>query len=146
MNNQATKSVGSASGTSPSQARTLDLLSKWTRFRPSLCKGCWAGCCRLPVEITIRDLIRMGLANEDDATSSLKKLAKRLESLGIIKSFRSSSGLFTLAQKPQGGCIYLDPQNMCKIYEKRPEVCRRFPEIGPKPGYCPALHSQRPPL
>lgn len=126
-----------------SHAQTLELLSRWTRFRPSLCQGCWAGCCRLPVEVSIEDLIQMGLATIDEGAGSLKKLAKRLESQRIIKSFRASTGLFTLEQRPQGGCIFLDGNNLCKVYEVRPKVCREFPKIGPRPGYCPAAHPKR---
>lgn len=124
----------------PAQTKTLELLSRWTPFRPSLCKGCWAGCCHLPVEVSIEDLILMGIASEDDGSGSLKKLAKKLESQGIVKSFRSSTQLFTLQQRQDGGCRFLDHRNLCKIYATRPQVCRQFPSIGPRPGFCPAHH------
>jgi uncharacterized protein len=35
-------------------------------------------------------------------------------------------------------CIYLGADRRCTVYEKRPEVCRQFPRIGPRPGWCPA--------
>jgi len=119
--------------------RDLDKLSNWTRFRPSLCRGCWAGCCRLPVEVTAADLIRLGLLSEDEASGSLKKAARRLISAGKVRYFRVSTGIFTLTQTPGGDCIYLGTQDrLCTVYERRPQVCRRFPEIGPRPGHCPA--------
>jgi Fe-S-cluster containining protein len=118
----------------------LDRLSNWSRFRPSLCKGCWAGCCRLPVEAGAADLVRLGLLEEDEATGSLKKAARRLLAAGKIKQFRASTGIFTLSQTPDGDCIFLGAKDrMCTVYDKRPSVCRRFPEeIGPRPGFCPA--------
>jgi uncharacterized protein len=116
----------------------VDRPSEWLRFKPSMCNGCWAGCCTMPVEITIADLVRMGLAHEDDLRSSLKKLAKQLMNEGIIKSFRAATGLFMLEQKNNRDCIYLGADRLCTIYEKRPETCRKFPSMGPRPGFCPA--------
>lgn len=123
--------------------RNFDQLSQWTKFRPSLCKGCYAACCRLPVEATVADLVRLGLAGEDEAQGSLKKLARRLESQGVVRFFRASTGLFTLAQTVAGDCIYLGLDRQCKVYDRRPDVCRRFPDVGPRPGYCPAYHPRR---
>ena len=122
----------------------LDKLSNWTRFRPSLCKGCWAGCCRLPVEATADDLVRLGLLSPDEATGSLKKVARRLMSDGVVHQFRASTGLFTLAQTPDGDCRFLGKEDrLCTVYERRPGVCRRFPEVGPRPGHCPARQLRR---
>lgn len=115
----------------------LDRLSNWTRYRPTLCNGCWATCCRLPVEATASDLVRLGLISEDESQGSLKKAARRLESEGYVRQFRASSGIFTLAQSPAGDCIFLGKDRLCTRYETRPNVCRKFPEIGPKPGFCP---------
>jgi len=111
--------------------------STWVPFKPSLCEGCFAGCCTLPVEVNAADLLRMGLANEDETRGSLKKLARRLASEGRIVSFRARSGLFILTQKPNGDCVYLDANRKCQIYAKRPDTCRNFPTIGPRSGYCP---------
>ena len=122
----------------------LDKLSNWTRFRPSLCRGCWAGCCRLPVEATADDLVRLGLLSADEAQGSLKKAARRLMAAGVVHQFRASTGLFTLAQTPDGDCIYLGKDDrLCTVYERRPSVCRRFPEVGPRPGHCPARQVRR---
>src|SRR4051812_12082488 len=118
-------------------------LSTWTPYRPSACGSCLAGCCRLPVEATAKDLVRLGLLTADEAGGSLKKVARRLTSQGIVHSFRATTGLFTLAQTPGGDCIYLGPvDRRCTRYDQRPDVCRRFPEVGPRPGYCP--HATKP--
>ena len=113
-------------------------ISTWKKYRPGLCHGCWAGCCTLPVEVTTSDLVRMELAGPDEVQGSLKKLARRLMQEGWVKSFRARSGLFTLQQRVGDECVFLDEQRRCTIYDKRPDVCRRFPDIGPKPGFCPA--------
>jgi len=116
----------------------LDKLSRWTRFKPSLCRGCWAGCCRLPVEATIDDLVRLGLVGPDEAVGSLKKVARRLIANGKVHQYRAVTGIFTLAQKPNGDCHFLGTDRLCTIYDQRPDVCRKFPSVGPRPGYCPA--------
>ncbi|MCX6111428.1 MAG: YkgJ family cysteine cluster protein [Proteobacteria bacterium] len=121
----------------------LDNLANWTKFRPKLCQGCTAGCCRLPVEANAFDMVRLGLLHEDEACGGLKKAAKHLLSTGKIRQFRASTGLFTLMQTMAGDCTYLGPDRRCTVYENRPGVCRRFPEVGPRPGYCPARKIER---
>lgn len=103
-----------------------------------MCKGCWGGCCTLPLEVSAFDLMRLGVLTEDEAAVSLKKAAKKLMKEGIVQSFRSTTGLFIIQQRGGRDCIYLDEKSrLCTVYEKRPEVCRTFPKIGPRPGYCP---------
>lgn len=121
----------------------FEKLSNWTKFRPSLCKGCYAACCRLPVEATASDLVRLGVVHEDEVAGSLKKVAKRLESDGVIRHFRSGSGKFTIAQKANGDCIFLGADRLCEVYDRRPDVCRNFPEIGPRSGFCPSYHPRQ---
>ena len=29
----------------------------------------------------------------------------------------------------------------CTVYDKRPNTCRKHPQVGPRPGYCP--HGRR---
>jgi Fe-S-cluster containining protein len=112
--------------------------STWKAYRSALCTGCYAGCCTLPVEVDVTDLVRMGLALPDEIRGSLKKLARRLIHDGAVKTFRARSGLFTLQQRHNGDCLYLDEQRRCRIYDRRPAVCRKFPiELGPRPGFCP---------
>lgn len=117
----------------------FDLPSTWVKFRPSLCVGCTSLCCSLPLEVDQEDLLRLGLMTEDEVEGSLKKVARRLQSEGKIRSFRASTGLFMMAQKQNGECIFLNDKKQCSVYENRPRVCREFPTIGPRPGYCPCI-------
>ena len=112
--------------------------STWVKFRKELCEGCWAGCCTLPVEVSVRDLIRLGLATEEEAAVSLKDIAKRLLKQKVIQAFSAKAQIFVLAQVAGRDCLYLGKDRLCTVYEKRPEVCRKFPSIGPRPGFCPA--------
>ena len=92
----------------------------------------------MPVEIKAEDLLRLGLTSEDEIERSKKKLAKRLIKEKIISSYREGSELFMLSARPNGDCQFLDfKTRLCTVYEKRPGVCREFPSIGPRPGYCP---------
>lgn len=110
----------------------------WIKYREGLCTACQGNCCTMPVEVHFEDLCRLEVAAADEA-ESLKKLAKRLVREGIITSYREATGLFMLVQRPNGDCLYLDPATrLCTVYEKRPGVCREFPRIGPRPGYCPS--------
>jgi Fe-S-cluster containining protein len=112
--------------------------STWTKYKKGLCEGCWAGCCTLPVEASAADLIRLGLITEEEAAISLKDVGKKLMKQKVIQAFNPKIQLFVLAQVAGRDCIYLDKDRLCTVYEKRPEVCRRFPTIGPRPGFCPA--------
>lgn len=116
-----------------------DRPSTWKFYRKGMCEGCHAGCCTMPVEVHIEDLVRLGVATEDEAHGSHKKLFKKLSKEGIVESFRQGTGLFILTQRDGGDCYFLHSKTrLCTVYEKRPDVCRRFPEIGPRPGWCPA--------
>ena len=112
--------------------------STWVRYKKTLCEGCWSGCCTLPVEVSASDLIRLELISEEEAAVSLKAVAKRLTKERIIQAFNAKSQLFVLEQRYGRDCIFLDRNRLCTVYEKRPEVCRQFPSIGPRPGWCPA--------
>lgn len=84
------------------------------------------------------DLMRLGLATEEECAESLKKVARRLEREGMIQAFQAKSQLFVLEQRNGRDCIFLDAKTrLCTVYDKRPEVCRAFPKIGPRPGWCP---------
>lgn len=116
-----------------------DRPSTWVRYRNGLCDNCYGGCCTMPVEVAASDLIRLGVASEDECNSSKKKLAKKLIREKVIVSYREGTDLFMLSQKTNGDCFFQDSKTrLCTVYEKRPDVCRKFPEIGPRPGYCPA--------
>ena len=111
--------------------------STWRRYEKGICEGCWAGCCTLPVEVSVTDLIRLELITEEEAAISLKQVAKKLTKLKIIQAFQAKSQLFVLEQRHGRDCIYLGKDRLCTVYTKRPEVCRKFPKIGPRPGFCP---------
>ncbi len=119
--------------------------STWIRFRPSLCDDCTGGCCTLPVEVTASDLLRLKVISEDEAVGSLKRPAQRLKKEKIVQSFRAATGLFILAQAPNGACVFLDKSRRCTVYEDRPDVCRKFPTIlGPRVGFCPHEKKRQP--
>lgn len=111
--------------------------STWKKFKNGMCVGCHGYCCALPVEASMRDLIRLELVSEEEAMDSPKRVARRLEKSGVIQSYREKTGVFVLEQKSNDDCIYLGKDRLCTVYEKRPEVCRQFPKIGPRPGWCP---------
>ena len=45
-------------------AADIDRLDTWQKYRKGLCDTCNAGCCTLPVEVRLDDLIRLGLVDE----------------------------------------------------------------------------------
>lgn len=117
-----------------------DRPSTWKKYDSGFCTSCMAHCCRMPVEVKISDLIRLGIATEDEASGSIRKLAKRLMKEGIVKSYRNGTEFFMLTQRSNDDCYFLDPRTrLCTVYEKRPDTCRGFPVIvGPRIGYCPS--------
>lgn len=116
----------------------IDRPSTWKKYVSGMCTGCHGGCCTMPVEVGGKDLIRLGVVTEDEITHSLKKTVKRLLREKIIVSYRQGTDLFMLSQKANRDCLFLNSETrLCTVYEKRPEVCRQFPSIGPRPGFCP---------
>jgi len=109
----------------------------WPRYKPGMCDDCIANCCRMPVEATLDDLIRMEIITPFEASEKMRRLARKLKKEGIIDSYNPSRILFTLARRPNADCIFLDPQSRrCTIYNKRPAICRNHPQIGPRPNHC----------
>ncbi len=109
----------------------------WSRYRKSLCADCQGWCCRLPVEVKVEDLVRMGSIDAFEAVEPAKVLARKLLKAGTIDHFNFKNSLFTLARRANDDCIYLDEQRRrCTIYERRPQTCRNHPGVGPRPGYC----------
>jgi uncharacterized protein len=120
-----------------------DRPSTWRKYRAGLCENCMAGCCTMPVEVHISDLVRLGVVSQDEADASIKKVAKQLIREGIVSTYRQGTGLFMLTQRDGGDCYFLDKNRLCTVYERRPEVCRKFPDIGPRPGWCPASSKKK---
>lgn len=102
-----------------------------------MCDDCHADCCRLPVEVNIAEFQNMGLADSEEFLEGPGPLVKRLKKEGIIRLFDRKSQMATLTQCADGSCLFLDSHRRCQIYDKRPETCRNFPNIGPRPGHCP---------
>jgi len=117
---------------------------KWTKFQPSLCKTCFATCCHdMPLEVSLPDLIRLGLVKKEEAIQDLGTVATRLKRQKIIQKFHPKKMVFVIAQKKNKDCIFLDENRRCTVYLKRPEICRQFPKIGPKPGFCPYIPQEK---
>ena len=113
-----------------------DRPSTWVPYRASLCDTCIAACCTMPLEVKREDLERLGLA--DPLEASPKKIAKRLQKEGVVRTYRAATELFLLEQKADGTCQFLGADRRCTVYEKRPHTCRGFPStLGPRVGFCP---------
>ncbi|WP_336332783.1 YkgJ family cysteine cluster protein [Pseudomonas putida] len=118
-------------------AAEVDRLETWQRYASHMCHGCHSTCCTLPVEVKIKDLIRIGVVDEFEKDEPPKNVAKRLQKEGIIERFNQKSGIFTLTRMSNDDCMYLDRKSrLCTIYDKRPDTCRNHPKVGPRPGYC----------
>ncbi|MCP5464341.1 MAG: YkgJ family cysteine cluster protein [Deltaproteobacteria bacterium] len=106
-----------------------------------MCHDCYASCCTMPLEITANDLVRLGIITEYDAEEP-RKIAKVLKKQGIIKHYRDKAGIFTMQPKAGGDCQFLDENRRCSVYENRPDVCREFPKVSSRPGYCPYIRKK----
>ena len=93
----------------------------------------------MPVEVKLRDLVRLGLVDPFEAEHEApKQIAKRLTKAGAIDHFNFKHEVFTLARRANGDCRFLDAlTRRCTVYEQRPQTCRSHPQIGPRPGHCP---------
>lgn len=90
----------------------------------------------MPVEVKWSDLLNLGWISKDE--TSEKKVAKKLLKEKKILSYRAGAGLYTLSRRANGDCFLLNEKSrLCTVYSVRPEVCRNFPQIGPRPGFCP---------
>ena len=77
-------------------AAELDRLDTWQKYASHMCGGCMSSCCTLPVEVRIKDLIRIGVVDEFEKDEPPKNVAKRLQKEGIVERFNQKSGIFTL--------------------------------------------------
>jgi Fe-S-cluster containining protein len=121
------------------------------------CGRC-GNCCRRPwrVEATLHDVLRWIAEGRHDILASLdyrprgpddepedisplvRQLASQLagededhisRALSVAKSVEACEGSYVLPKK--NGCSYLagGKTTACRIYDTRPEVCRRFPGV-----------------
>jgi len=109
----------------------------WVKYQEGMCSDCVASCCKLKTDVTVEDLIGMGVLTEFHKDEPLKNIAKQLKKEGIVKHFNLRREIFTLAQRDNDECIYLDEvTRKCTVYEGRPLSCRKHPEENIKPNYC----------
>ena len=127
---------------SPISIVDVDRTDTWTRYKTGMCNTCAANCCTMPVEVKMPDLIQLNLVDAFEAEhEEPKQIAKRLSKAGLIDHFNFKNSTFTLARHSNGDCQYLDGKSrMCKVYDIRPSTCRKHPQVGPKPGFCPYRH------
>lgn len=117
----------------------VGLPETWVPYRASLCRGCWAGCCTMPVQVTSEELFHMGFLAAHEVNGPLKRIANRLIKQGILRSYNARTRLFRLQQVNGNDCVFLDANRLCKIYDRRPSICREFPRNSVRPGFCPAI-------
>ena len=118
-------------------AAEIDRLDTWAKYSAPMCGSCVSSCCTLPVEVKIKDLIRIGIVDEFELGDPPKNIAKRLQKEGIVERYNQKSEIFTLQRMSNNDCLYLDRKSrLCTIHDKRPDTCRNHPRIGPRPGYC----------
>lgn len=100
-----------------------------------LCQRC-GNCCRWPGDVRItegevsRIAAHLGLA-EEEFTARYTRLNANRTGLSII-------------DKPNGECIFLEGQNVCRIQPVKPAQCRGFPNDWRFPGWrdvCEAIEA-----
>ena len=114
----------------------LNDLKIWTKYKNGLCENCIGTCCYMPVELKIDDLIRLKILDKFHLELSEREQIKDALKHPAILRFTPSSQKYTLKQKPDGSCYFLDHNKKCTQYDNRPDTCRNHPHIGPKPGFC----------
>lgn len=80
----------------------------------------------------------MGYLAAHEVNGSLPRIFTKLKKAGVVRRLSTRSSFFTLAQRKNGDCIFLDDNRRCIIYERRPTICRAFPLNSARPGYCPS--------
>lgn len=92
----------------------------------SVCRRCGA-CCRWPGYVRLT-------AGDADAIAGHLGLEPRdfIEQYAAITEDRRS---LTLIERPDGGCIMLTGDNLCRINSVKPRQCRDFPERWRFPGF-----------
>lgn len=111
-------------------------LTRWSPYKKGMCDTCEGLCCYMPVEVRTSDLIRLGILAEFHLEMSIKEQIKdALKHPGVLR-YTPSTEKFTLAQKPDNSCFFLDANKRCSQYEIRPDTCRNHPAIGPRPHFC----------
>jgi Fe-S-cluster containining protein len=81
---------------------------------------CQAICCRYPWKIRITQ--QEFLSGYYDALQTCSLSGNACDKLSIECKFRT----YQLKKKEDNSCIYLGDDNLCKIHDTRPQVCREF--------------------
>lgn len=111
-------------------------LRQWRKFEKGLCDTCIGSCCYMPVEIPIEDLYDQGFLDPFIKDYDEKDQIKEALKLNFVKRYTPSSKKFTLYQKKDLSCHFLDNNGRCSIYQNRFSTCRNHPKVGPKPNHC----------
>ncbi len=117
-------------------ATRLSAVGRWREYIDGLCDSCYALCCHMPSEVSAEDLVRMGVLTEFHLELSERDRVKDALKHPGVGRFAAKSGKYTLAQRLDGACYFLDQNYRCSIYENRPDTCRNHPAVGPRSGYC----------
>ncbi len=117
----------------------VDRIDTWSRYRNGLCDKCRANCCTMPLEVRLSDLVRLELVDPFEAEHEEPgQIAKRLIKARVLERYNHKHEIFTMARRANRDCVYLDATTRrCTVYDKRPNTCRKHPQVGPRPGYCP---------
>ncbi|MFN3888348.1 MAG: YkgJ family cysteine cluster protein [Aquabacterium sp.] len=117
----------------------VDRIETWSRYRNGLCDTCMANCCTMPVEVKLADLVGLGLVDPFEAEhEEARQIARRLTKAGVVERYNHKHGIYTLARRADGDCQFLDAvTRRCTVYAQRPATCRKHPQVGPRPGFCP---------
>ena len=111
-------------------------LSHWTYYKKGMCDSCEGLCCYMPVEVKTSDLIRLGILAEFHLEMTLKEQIRDALKHPGVQRYTASTENFTLTQKSDSTCFFLDSNKRCSHYDIRPDTCRNHPIIGPRPGFC----------
>jgi Fe-S-cluster containining protein len=90
----------------------------------------------MPTEVDAADLVRMGILTEFHLELSTREQVKDALKHPAVLRHATKSDMYTLTQKLDGSCHYLDKNFKCAIYDNRPATCRNHPQVGPRPGFC----------
>ena len=90
----------------------------------------------MPVEVPIQDLYEQGFLDPFIKEYDEKEQVTEALKLEFVKRYTPSTKKFTLIQKKDLSCFFLDNNGRCSIYERRFTTCRNHPKFGPKPNHC----------
>ncbi|MBC7429975.1 MAG: YkgJ family cysteine cluster protein [Bacteriovorax sp.] len=110
--------------------------SRWTLYKKGMCDSCEGLCCYMPVEVKTSDLIRLGILAEFHLEMTLKEQIKDALKHPGVQRYTASTEKFTLTQKSDSTCFFLDSNKRCTQYDIRPDTCRNHPKVGPRPDFC----------